>query len=473
MADQMQARVLEPDHPCITPNLDRLMARGTRIGRAYTPNPVCSPARASLMTGLLPHTHGVEWVTQCVTDEKGNIWSRYPHWAQHLQAAGYRTAYFGKWHIDRQEDPTVFGWQIDGVVQSKGPGVMPSVSRQEALLRQTVGRTGYGQRLFYEVNARRPEERMVGLLTGQALSFLETSAHQKEPWCCFVSCEEPHDPYVCGRESFGRYNVDALELPPNFHDDLHDKPGLYRKSGRVFSSLTDRNKREALACYYASITEIDQQYGRLLDFLEKTDQLDDTLIILTSDHGDFLGAHGLYMKNTAAFEEAYQIPMVLSGPDICCDRVTEARVGLHDLAPTICELAGVTPLENAESRSFAPLLKDPDGQAPNFTSGYAEYSGSRYLLTQRIIWDGPWKLIWNGFDIDELYNLDQDPYELTNQIDRSDCTPVVERLMKRAWRIVRDTNDYPLLRTGYPPLQIAPVGPGILDQDSGSNRSST
>ena len=467
MTDQMQSQVLEADHPCITPNIDRLMDRGLRIRRAYTPNPVCSPARASLMTGLLPHTHGVEWVTQCVTDDKGNLWRGYPHWAQRLQAAGYQTAYFGKWHLDRPEDPTVFGWEIDGVEKSKGPGVMPSVPEHEACIRGTVGRPGYGEHLLYEVNDTPPEERMVGRTTSRALAFLDTRAGKKDPWCCFVSCREPHDPYVCGEESFRRYDVDALELPQNFHDDLNDKPGLYKKSGRAFLSLSDRQKREAMACYYASITELDQQYGRLLDFLQKTDQIEDTIVIFTSDHGDFLGAHGLYMKNTAAFEEAYQVPMVLSGPGICRGMQAEARVGLHDLAPTICELAGVSPLQNAESRSFAALLKDPAGQAENFTRGYAEYAGTRFLLTQRVIWDGPWKLVWNGFDIDELYNLEQDPFELKNLIDRSDCRPAAERLMKQAWRIVRDTNDYTLLRTGYPVLQLAPVGPGILDDNQG------
>ncbi len=113
MVDQMQGRILDPDSPCRTPNLDRLAERGVRFTRATTANPVCSPARASLMTGLLPHNHGVTQVTH--TDPLGHIQlcNDRPHWAQRLTAAGYRTAYFGKWHVEQTEEPQRFGWQTD------------------------------------------------------------------------------------------------------------------------------------------------------------------------------------------------------------------------------------------------------------------------------------------------------------------------------------------------------------------------
>ena len=99
MADQMQGQVLRPGHPCQTPHLDSVVQRGVRMDRAYTPNPICSPARASLMTGLLPHNHGVLWVTHNVDDDQGCLREDKPHWAQRLAAAGYRTGYFGTWHV--------------------------------------------------------------------------------------------------------------------------------------------------------------------------------------------------------------------------------------------------------------------------------------------------------------------------------------------------------------------------------------
>ena len=109
MADQMQGRVLEPGHPCQTPYFDQLAARGVRFQRAYTPNAVCSPARASLMTGLLPHNHGVLEVIHCVDDDQCNLRTEHPHWAQRLVEKGYRTGYFGKWHVERSDDLNRFG----------------------------------------------------------------------------------------------------------------------------------------------------------------------------------------------------------------------------------------------------------------------------------------------------------------------------------------------------------------------------
>ena len=136
MTDQMQGRVLDPGNPCLTPHFDRLAARGVRFPRAYTPNAVCSPARASLMTGLLPHSHGVLEVTHCVDDDQCNLRTEHPHWAQRLQAGGYRTGYFGKWHVERSNDLRRFGWEVDG--GSREPAV-PGAAADSGRRRQGRG----------------------------------------------------------------------------------------------------------------------------------------------------------------------------------------------------------------------------------------------------------------------------------------------------------------------------------------------
>src|SRR5690554_1684519 len=110
MVDQMQGRVLAPDHVCRTPNLDRLASQGIRFSRAYTPNAVCSPARASLFTGLLPHNHGVMEVIHTVDSDQCCLRTEKPHWAQRLTELGYRTGYFGKWHVERTGDLEAYGW---------------------------------------------------------------------------------------------------------------------------------------------------------------------------------------------------------------------------------------------------------------------------------------------------------------------------------------------------------------------------
>lgn len=466
MCDQLQGRVFDPDHVCQTPNIDRLAGRGVRFSRAYTPNAVCSPARASLMTGLHVHNHGVLRVTHTTDDDQSCLRTDHPHWAQRLRNAGYRTGYFGKWHVERSFDLDAFGWDVNGCEGSAllkqrraEVEVTPSFS-----LRKDYDTPGYRSQLFYGVTDVPPEQRQVGIITGLALEYLDDALAQDDPWCCVVSVPEPHDPFVAGEAAFALYDVDAIPLEPNVHDNLEGRPGIYRKAARVWRGMTDREKREAAACYYASITEIDAQFGRVLDKLEAAGQLENTVIVLTADHGELLGAHGLYCKNFSGYEEIYNIPLIVAGPGIAADVTTSARVGSHDLCPTLLELAGAEAIDVVDSRSFAPVLRDPAGEAANFTTGFAEYFGNRYHVTQRVVWDGAWKFVHNGFDFDELYNLDDDPQEMVNLADDPAYEPQLYAMTKLMWRFVKETGDHSLLNTHYPVLRVAPYGPLILEK---------
>ena len=471
MTDQMQGRVLEPDHPCQTPNLDRLAARGVRFRRAYTPNAVCSPARASLMTGLLPHNHGVTDVIHCVDEDQSNLRTDKPHWAQRLREAGYLTGYFGKWHIERTDDLSRFGWDVDGGnrsqrYQAKQREVNGRAAGKETfLLRKTNDLPpGYRRTPLYGVTTRRPEERRIAVAVELAEEFLREAIGGERPWCCFVSINEPHDPFIAGEESFRRYDVDAIPLAPNVHDNLEGCPGIYRKVAATWADLSDRQKREAAACYYALISEIDAMYGRLLSLLERTGVLEKTIVVFTSDHGELLGAHGLYTKNYSGFEEVYNIPLILAGPGIARGAVSEARVGLHDLCPTLLELAGLPPIENSDSRSFAPAARDPERESGSYRQGYAEYFGTRYRLTQRVIWDGDWKYCHNGFDFDELYNLKDDPYEMRNLAADPAYAAQVRLMLGLMWRRIKETGDHVLLNTHAPILRAAPIGPLMIEE---------
>lgn len=468
MTDQMQGRVLEPDHPCITPNFDALAEKGVRFPRAYTPNAVCSPARASLMTGTLPHTNGVLEVIHCVDDDQCNLRTELPHWAQRLEAAGYRTGYFGKWHVERTDDLNQFGWQVNGVssgeiYKNAAAGGVGKAEGSFSLKKTNDLPPGYRQSLLYGVTDVPPEKRGVGIATSLGLEFLQEATAGDDPWCCFVSITEPHDPFVTGEETFSRYKVDEIPLQPNIDNGLIGQPNLYRKAGETWLDMTEQQKREAAACYYASITEIDEQYGRLIDFLEASGQRENAIVVLASDHGELLGSHGLYCKNIGGFEEVYQIPMVVSGPGICEGVTSEARVGLHDLAPTLLELVGEDTIGDPDSRSFVAALKDSRGSAGTFTRGFAEYHGGRYRLTQRIVWDGPWKLCLNGFDFDELYNLEEDPYEMSNLIDDPSYEDIVRSLMHSCWSVIRDTGDAAMWNSHYPVLRLAPFGPDVVE----------
>jgi arylsulfatase A-like enzyme len=469
MTDQMQGRVTFPNHPCKTPNLDSISKQGTLFKRAYTPNAVCSPARASLMTGLLPHNHGVTVVIHTVDDDQALLRTDKPHWAMKLEKEGYVNGYFGKWHVERSEQLDQFGWSwykdkdkiaLHKKKQEELLNLIVADKKKYHLKKNNEGPAGYNDTLLYAVTNQPIEHRPLGVTTSLALDFLDEVLSKDDPWCCFYSLTEPHDPFVCGKEAFDLYDVDKLELPPNTFDDLKDKPGLYRKAGRVWANLTTRERKEAMACYYASITEIDQQIGRLIAKLEDNDALEDTIIIFTSDHGEMLGARGLYTKNISALEEVYNIPLIMAGPGIPKGHISKARVGLHDLCPTILELTDCEPIQNPDSRSFAPIFSNPELEA-DYTDGFAEYHGGRILLTQRVAWRGPWKYIFNGFDIDELYHLEKDPYEMINIINNPENDKELRQISRFMWQRMKDTNDHSMVNSHYPIIRVAQYGPNI------------
>ncbi len=464
MTDQMQGCVLAPDHICQTPNFDRLQARGVRFTHAYTPNAICSPARASLMTGLLPHNHNVWTVTHTVRNDRAVMRSS-PHWAEYLDAAGYRTGYFGKWHVERSHDLARYGWQealTEGhrEVQASQESIRQQVDQGHWQLEGYLDTIpGYSASRFYGVTEVEPAGRGHGLHVRHASRFLDSALQQDIPWACFVSVLEPHDPFVCGEEAFTRYDVNHMPLPASLQDDFTGRPEIYRRAQRPWHNWSTRQHQEATACYYASISEIDQLFGQLLDRIEAAGQLDSTLVVLTSDHGELLGAHGLYCKNYTAAEEIYRVPMVLAGPGIQEEAASNVRVGLHDLYPTLLDLLDLEHDPIPDSRSFADILDRGASTTADPRLGYAEYEGTRFQLTQRIVWDDPWKFVFNGFAQDELYHLEQDPYEMQNLITDPDCKDQTEHMTRTMWDFIRRTGDHTLLQSQYPILRLASVGP--------------
>jgi arylsulfatase A-like enzyme len=466
MCDGMQGRILDPGHPTHTPNIDALAALGTRILRAYSPNPICSPARASLMTGLLPHNHGVLEVIHQVDDDQCNVRPDKPHWAQHFQQGGYRTGYFGKWHVERNLDLARYGWQENGCTDKDYQHARLSAEEKggESEFVHTKRLTlpeGYKPALLYAVSNRPAEDRLMGQPVRRAEKFLKENIESQKPWCCFVSLSEPNEPPICGQKAYERYNIDDLELPSTVRDDFNGRPSVYRKISKTWSNLTDRERREARACHFAAIDEMDGLFGRLIEQVRQSGQLDNTIIVFTSDHGQYLGSHGLYAHNFGAFEELYHIPMIVAGPGIARGQETAGRVGLHELGPTLLDLAGLPAIGGSDSSSFAGLLKNPQQQTKNFTRGYAEYHGCRYRLSQRVLWDGHWKYVLNGFDDDEMYDLSSDPNELRNLARDPQHSERARELLKLLWKKIESTGDKTLLNSHWHGLRAAPLGPLI------------
>lgn len=467
LMDACQASALEQGSECITPNFDRLAERGLQFQRAYCPSPTCSPSRASLMTGLLPHNHGVLEVEHGRDEDQCVLRKDKPHWAQGLREAGYATGYFGKWHIERSHDLEKFGWDTFQVKGAKhhaglGKGIEPGAQTDSLLpeyTRHHSGPEGYNDVLHYGVSRDPVTERYPFFTTTQTIDFLEGISDGQAPWCACASFSEPNEALIASEEIFRMYDPESILLPENRHDSFANSPGLYRRQKQIGESLTDDEWRMARACYYSRITELDAQFGRFLDFLETSGQIDNTLVVVTADHGRYVGAHGFDAHNFGAFEEIYRVPLVVSGPGIPRGERSGSLTGLHDLCPTILEMAGAESFDVPDSKSFAPVLR---GESPSVRKGaYSEYHGTRFPLAQRIWWDEEYKFVFNGFDFDELYHLPSDPDEMSNLTGDPDQQERMKSMMSEIWREIRETGDRTLEETHYFSMRMGLVGPEI------------
>lgn len=479
MTDQQRADTISQGGPCLTPNLQALARSGADFRRCYAPNPICSPTRASIFTGLLPHAHGMTDVTHAVPPQRADLVPDLPFWTQRLKAAGYRTGYFGKWHVERSDELERFGideYQVDlrqtGVVSHEGP-LEPRI---------TIDQPGYKQFLLAGVTDAPAGQTREAELVDMGIAFLERAVagradgggatrgdddaghggDEAAPWALFISTEAPHDPYVVPRELYQRYDPDEIELPASFHDDLAGRPYVYGRVREAWRDLSETEVRQAIACYYAACSGIDDQFGRVLDVLERSGQADDTVVVFTSDHGDYLGAHGMFLKGVAPFEEAYRVPLVLRGPGIAPGTVVEEVTSLLDLGPTLTGLL-VGEAFVGHGRDLAAVL---DGEAPASSEAgregyqaFAEFHGQRLGYTQRIIWRGQHKYVFNGFDRDELYDLATDPHELVNLAGLPEHEPLLTEMATAMWREVKRTGDDTLGDAQYGMFRFAPVGP--------------
>ena len=462
MTDQQQAATISPGSPCMTPNLDAIAQEGILFSRAYTCNAICSPTRASLMSGVLPHTHGMHDCTHVVSELHAKYDDALPTWAQRLVDAEYQTAYFGKWHVERSGQLDRFGWQTyDECGQSYGQyRAENGVPRSSPyIMSKSLGGNGYRDTVLYGVTDEPAEHSRPAFIYSQAMEWLQNEASDDVPWCLLVSTPEPHDIYLAHKEYYDRYDSSAIDKPLNWNDNLADKPDILKRMQAVFADMSWEEVAEATACYYASCSLIDAQVGRLAELLKARGEWENTVIIYTADHGDMMGAHGLFTKGITHFEEVYRVPFVVRVPGsgqagLVTDRVVESC----GLAPTILELAGAEPLPDVHFRSIAPLL-EAAGDPAWEDIAFAEFYGQRWAYTQKILWWDNFKFVFNAFAYDELYDLESDPGENHNLAGMPRYRDVKERLLKRMWRVTKEIGDTCSSNAHYWSLRFFDLGP--------------
>ena len=387
-----------------TPNLDRLAGRGSRFARAYTPSPVCVPARASLATGRWVHEIGY-W------DNAMGYDGRVPGWGHALQEAGIRVESVGKLHYRNATDPTGFDRQHEPMHLAEGTGQVWGSVRDP--LPETIGPSplfgelGAGESAYNRYDARSAD---------RAIAFLEERAAERGtgPWVLFVGFVAPHFPLVVPQRYLDMYPPDSIPLPKLLpRDGYRDHPWVAanrRHCDHDAALGTDERRRLAIACYLGLVTFMDEQVGRVLAALERTGLAPSTRVVYSSDHGDNLGARGTWNK-CLMYRESTGVPLVLAGPGLPAGRVCRTHASLVDLAPTILECAGIAQVSDERAlagHSLVAMANAPDDLArPGFSEYHAVGSPSAAFMLAR----GRFKYHHYVGYAPELFDLESDPEE--------------------------------------------------------------
>ncbi|NOY80613.1 MAG: sulfatase-like hydrolase/transferase [Kiritimatiellaeota bacterium] len=469
MTDHQRGDTVLSEHPARTPNVERLAREGVTFSETFCPSPHCCPARATFFSGLYPSRHGV-WNNIC----NGQRLSRglkpgVKLFSDYLAPADYRCVFAGKWHVSIDEGPADHGWE-ERMASAAGEAHHGTTWERWQQLAESADdltatrgegeilRPGWG---VYRLYGTQPREKMGhdNRMIETAESALSELLAGDRPWCLFAGAIGPHDPYFVPQEYLDLYDIEDVPLPPSYADEMSDKPRVVQRMRRqLWDQLSEREVREGIRHFWAYCTYLDDLFGRLLDRLDRSGQRDNTLVLYTSDHGDYCGDHGLFAKGIPCYRGAYHVPAVVRWPARIPTpgRRVDAPVSLADFAPTFLDAAGLTADQRFTGQSLVPFL---DGSVPASwrDAVFTQCNGVELYYSQRSVATRHWKYVFNGFDEDELYDLQDDPHEIHNRAGDPGLTEVRRNLMRQLWRFARDEDDS--MVNGYITVGLAPWGP--------------
>ncbi len=250
MTDHQQAATVN-NALCQTPNVDRIIAEGMRFRRNYSVNAICSPTRATLFTGVHVHTHGMYDCTHTVDDARARFRTELPTWSQALANTGYHCAYFGKWHVERSNDLSRFGWRYQlRETREEWRAEKGYHGAEQFSVERILGGNGYGRSRLYGVVDDPKFATETEHYFSRGAEYLEEQLTGDEPWCLFLSTNEPHDPYIVQRRFYEMYDPEQIPMPANFDDELCGKPNVLKRMQSVWDELTWEDFAQATACYY-------------------------------------------------------------------------------------------------------------------------------------------------------------------------------------------------------------------------------
>jgi len=419
--DDLNTDVSSYGNPVVeTPNFDRLAQRGIQFNQAYCQYPLCNPSRASIMTGKKPDETKVYNLTTHFRSVIPDIITL----PQLFKQNGYYSARVGK----------LFHYGVPGQIGTNG--LDDSLSWNEVKNPKGRDKTeekmvinlmpkprGLGSDLSYLIADGTDEEQTDGIVATEAIEMMKE--HQKESFFLGIGFFRPHTPYVAPKKYFDLYPLDKISLPAEPANDWNDIPPAAFNVRPANYGLSEDKLKEAKRGYYAAITFMDAQVGRVLDALDSLQLTDNTIVVLWSDHGYNLGQHGQWMKGSL-FENSARVPLIISVPDGLKGKFSNRTVSLIDLYPTLADLCNLPLAQKLSGISLKPLLENPEAvwDRPAFTQVTRGKMMGRSIRTER------WRYTeWDeGRAGKELYDEKNDKDEIFNLVNDEKYADLIKEL---------------------------------------------
>ena len=412
-------------HPLVrTPNMDRLASEGVTFDNAYCNSPLCLPSRMSFMTGRYVNRIGAY-------DNASPLASDAVTWAHRLRAVGYDVVLSGKQHFcgpdqlhgfraQLARDLHAERWTHNGALR----GTADWSKGTPAATRPWGGVTAAGPGTTQEIEVD-------DLVEEKALEYLRDPAREQQPWALNASFIAPHFPLVVPERFFDLYPLDRIDLPEIPPGHLENQHPVHQRMRSMFGAadFPEEQVRRARAGYYGLITYLDEKIGRLLQALEETGQLEDTVVVHFSDHGEMNGEHGMWRKSSF-YEASSRVPLQVSWPERipAGHRIAEV-VSLVDLTATIVDLAGAPEVAPLDGDSLLGLMR---GQADSWKDeAFCEYLAHGVARPTAMLRRGRHKLNYSLGDPPELYDIEADPGEFEDLSAVEAHAPALDDLQQR------------------------------------------
>lgn len=438
---------------CETPSIDALARDGVRFTRHYTPCALCTPARASILTGLYPHNHGALHNTGIMIPfDENEIGRRLNLFPNKLKENGYRLGYQGKWHAGVSSTANDAGFEGFGPKDyghyKESPAFLPYLEKNglDPLFENIDFYAQSEDNWMDSSGYTKGDIRASGsyFLTEETIKQIEDFYRSGQPFFHWLSFWGPHAPYWPHESYLDYFPAGEIRQWESFHEPEENKPLAHKRFREsVMPRANDADWTEwsrIISRYYAQTRMIDDQIGRLMNRLKEMGVYEDLTIVFTADHGDSLGIHsGVFDKGPMAFEQIYHIPLIIKLPEN--QRAGESEdtfTSLLDLSPTLLELSSCDP-DPSDGESLKSLLQ---GESELERDDYmAEFHGHRFPVGQRILWWDDYKYVLNFADTDEMYYLPDDGEEMNNLIDNMDLVHIRKELRERMLANLKKAGD--------------------------------